>query len=151
MNKQRVGLVVGLWVRVTVGLGLLLGLYVVPSFTHWVRVPCTVTSGRERMCTETLCNRVGKVTICSPHRYTCCDVDVVLRLDPPEDDTVNHRGSCPSVGSTRTCAFVRGDRDNTLTTDETDVPVLAIVAFVLYGVFWIVCCVVGACLLAKRC
>jgi hypothetical protein len=135
--------VLGMLLLVSVGLGLLLGLYVVPTFTHWQKVPCTVTSSTYQTCTENVCTRHGKINTCRQRAYACCSVGVLLQLHPPEPWTVSHRGSCPSVGQIKTCAFAGNDKRNTLTIDFTSAPVGAIVAIVLYGVFWIICCIVS--------
>jgi hypothetical protein len=142
--------VLGLLV-VSAGLGLLLGFYAIPTFTHWQKVPCTVTSGNQYQCTKTVCQHSGKTQVCQQQSYTCCSVGVMLQLTPPEPWTVKHRGSCPSVGQVKTCAFASNDKRETLTLDYTTVSVTAIVAVILYGIFWLVCCIVSVAYLASQC
>jgi hypothetical protein len=117
----------------TIGFGLALGLYIMPTFLGVKEFPCTVTDCHLGRCSRQVFVAKG---VYRTEYYDCLKLTVELQINPPERWVFDRFGTCPANGTIRTCYYTENQKKETISLDSPEVPSGAIATIVICGFVW---------------
>jgi len=142
-NNTWFWILLAVWVFYSVGWGLGMGLYAVPTIANYHEDTCVVDSCSSETCTRTICTNVAKVTVCMPQSYTCSTFNVHLESGNGAYSLTQDSG-CDEPGTRKKC-YYESDRINQTLSLTHQVSVGAVCVIVIIGFFWILLTIWLAC------